>query len=229
MPNGNFIPTREAQLIAFGANYNDKAGISPASYHLPPEMGTEIVNAFSEFEQRYNESQNPSTRTPEVTELKREARKNFERVVRETAAVIQADPATTNAMRTSLGLSLRGNGPTPVPVPQGMPVVEVKGVVGRVVRLRLKDAETDRRRKPPGVQGAWLYVFVGDEPPASLEAMELRGMVTRTNPVVLLGDEVAADTKVWLSAAWVNAKGQPGQASVPVATWTNRLSFGKAA
>ena len=47
--------------------------------------------------------------------------------------------------------------------------------------------------------------------------------------MVLVGDEVAAGSKVWVTAMWVNAKGEAGPACQPVPAWTNHATLKNAA
>ena len=228
MPDKAF-PRSQSQILEWGRNYNDKAGISPATYGLSAESGAAIVSAFAAFETAYHAWMDPATRTPNLKVVKDEAMGEFERVARDTVAEIQTNPATTNEMRSTLRITPRGTEPSPIPRPTQMPILEVRSVVGRMVRLNLRDAMSGRRCKPRGVRSAWLYVHVGETAPTDFGAYTFNGETTRCATEVVFEDEVPAGSKVWVTALWVNATGQVGPACMPVSAWTNGLALSNAA
>jgi hypothetical protein len=139
--------------------------------------------------------------------------------IRLLAGIVQRFPGTTNAMRIDLGLPTRNPEPTPVPAPSTAPLLEVKGVTARVVRLRLIDpANPTRRGKPAGVQGAAVFSYIGATPPVSLSDWKFEGNATRTVIDVQFPDSLAPFTLVWLAACWFNPRAQSGPASTPVST-----------
>ncbi|CAN0452562.1 unnamed protein product, partial [Ectocarpus fasciculatus] len=99
------------------------------------------------------------------------------------------------------------------------PVLIVASVAGRVLDLRLRQVDSSRRGKPDGVAGAWLYSYVGETAPTDFALMKFEGGTTRTDPQLVVDADVAAGSKVWVSACWFNPKNQPGQACQPIATW----------
>ena len=216
----DFLPKSQQLLLAWGANYNDKAGISPATYGLTAEQGAEIVQRFAEFQDAMTDWMNPSTRTPDVRTRKDEARKSFEAIARETVGIIQRNPATTPEMRTTLRITPRGNVPTPAPVPADAPEVKVASVKGRLFNLELRQPGSTRRGRPPKIGMAWLYTYIGEDMPA-FEQLKFYGSATRTNTQIVLPSDVPTGAKVWISACWVNTAGRPGPASLPIASWTN--------
>ena len=168
-----------------------------------------------------------ATRTRGSVAAKQAAKKEFRRVARETIALVQAHPGLTEQQRADLRINMRENDPTPIPPPVEAPVLVVSGVLGRVVSLRLsKQGGTGR---PWGAQRAWLFVHVGESAPTDPQAMLFAGESTKLRPTVIVPEGVAAGSKVWVSAAWVNPRGESGPASLPQETRTNWADMGKAA
>ena len=215
------MPGKDDELRTWGANMNDRAGISPADYNLSAEEGARIVTSFSRFETAMQQVGNPATRSPVATIEKREAKRAFVKVAREVVALIQANPATTNVMRGELQITIRKEPPTPVPRPTGMPKLSVRSVVGRVLNLEVRDAATNRRRKPAGIRSVWMWSYTGETPPLDLAAYTFHGGGSTTRPTLVLGDEVEPNTVVWVTAMWVNSKDETGPACMPVQTRTN--------
>ena len=137
-------------------------------------------------------------------------------VLYEVMRVIQAMPTVTNEQRAELGLRIRDVEPSPVPVPDTAPVVEIASMNGWLARLRLREAGSERRGKPTGVIGANIYTFTGAEPPTELTDWVFEGETTRTIFDVQFPGTLAAGTKVWVTACWKNPRFQVGPASTPI-------------
>jgi len=75
-----------------------------------------------------------------------------------------------------------------------------------------------QRRPPHGVCGAILWSFVGEMPPTNGAAWNYSGQTARTINRIAFDEELAPGTKVWLTACWVNIRGQRGRLSTPVLT-----------
>ena len=216
----DFVPRKDETLWAWGANLNDRAGISPTDYNLSVEEGARIVTSYSRFDTAMQQLRNPGTRSPLAVIEKREARREFVKVAREMVALIQANPATTDGMRGALEITIRKE-PAPVGRPTVMPLLSVRSVVGRVLNLEVRDAQTNRRRKPAGVKSVWLWSYVGETAPLDLGAYTFHGGDSRTRPELVLGDAIPPNTVVWVTAMWVNGKDETGPACEPVQTRTN--------
>jgi hypothetical protein len=105
-------------------------------------------------------------------------------------------------------------------VPEHAPELAISAVIGRRVELKLIDAESgDRRGKPEGVFGATIFYCVADhEPPEALDQWTLFATVTRPYVDLDIPTAIAAGSKVWLTACWINTKAQPGPISAAVST-----------
>ena len=217
----DYMPQSDAGVLAFGSNFNDRAGINPLTYGLTAEQGTAVVDAYSAFQNAYYKVQDPQYKAPPFTLQKNQAKDRFVALAREMVSVIQARPETSDEQRLELRITVKEDGPVPIPRPVLAPVLEVKSVYGRMMNLWLKDALTGKTRKPAGTRSAVMYRYVGEVPPASLEGFTVIGTTTKTRPQVVMPGEVEPGSKVWLSAAWMNPTELPGPACQPVMARTN--------
>ena len=124
---------------------------------------------------------------------------------------------------------MRDTDPTPVPPPAEMPVIDIVSVVGWTMRLRLHNGDSTRRRKPAGVQGAYVFTYTGETPPTDVNAWKFEGSTSKTETKIIFPTTLAVGTKIWLTAAWVNAKLQTGPATVPISTQINYGGLSQAA
>jgi hypothetical protein len=93
--------------------------------------------------------------------------------------------------------------------------VSVVSVDGRVVRAQLSDVATSRRARPAGTTGAAVFAYVGPGAPPGTEGWTFRGVYTRPVIEVPFAADVPAGSVVWLTAQWLNPRGQPGPIGSP--------------
>jgi hypothetical protein len=89
-------------------------------------------------------------------------------------------------------------------------------VSGRRVNLRLHSSDSGRRGIAAGARGANLYSYVGTSAPSDPRDYRFEKMTTRAIAQIDFPPDVPGGATVWLSARWVNARGQAGPAGAPV-------------
>src|SRR5262249_3116323 len=103
---------------------------------------------------------------------------------------------------------------------------DIVSVTGRTVKIRLHDStDASRKGKPPGVKGAQMFSFVGDEPPPGIAGWNFEGNTTETITTIVFPESVAPGAKAALTAQWFNERTQPGPGCDPVGT---NIQFGGA-
>ena len=180
--NRDFLPRRQAQLLAFTTNFADQllelyehVGLSLDDVNIYAQLNVEWTGA-------YNASQAPSTRTPVVIERKEQKRKAIVASTRRLARQIQAYPGTSDDDRIDLGLTVPDPTPSPVPVPTAGPLIEVLASVGQTLSLRFRDAaEPTNGGKPAGVGSFNVFYFVGETPPNDVNAWTYASNRSRTS------------------------------------------------
>ncbi len=224
MRRRDYVPTRESEMAAWLAGLVHRLAADPAAFGLSDERVAVLVAKHDAFVAAYRLASSPMTRTTPVVRGKNDAKRAVLAEVRSVVATVQAWPGTTDEQRVNLGITVR----TPadervksVRVPSERPRVMVREVGRRhvVVAVR-RDDGTGHKDKPAGVRAAWLYTFVGERPPASLDGFRFAGGTTRSEARVDLGPDVPAGAKVWVAAAWVNSRDVPGPVCPPVSAWT---------
>jgi hypothetical protein len=138
--------------------------------------------------------------------------------------VIQAMPTSlvTSAQRLELGLPIHAEGRTKIPAPATAPHINVRSVSGWTVKLQLTNPGSDSpNARPPGVAGATIFSFVGDDAPTNPSAWEFFRNVTRAKVTLGFPTTLAPGTKLWLTAVWRNPTEAKGPYAVPVSTQIN--------
>jgi hypothetical protein len=202
--------------LAFSLNFSTKITASPVTYGLVAGQATVYAALHAAYSAAYTAAVDPSTRTRSAIATKNNARSALKTNARLLAKVVEATATVTDAEKIDLGLNVRAQ-PSPIPAPSTAPALEIVSVIGLTVKIKLHDTSSDvRRGRPPGVQGASVFSFVGAASPADIAAWKFEGSTGRTTIDIAFDSSVAAGTKVWLTAFWCNAKLQSGPACAPV-------------
>jgi hypothetical protein len=211
----NFYYGKDADIVAGSANFASLIATGFASYGLTSAQSTAFGTLNTALQSAYSAAVNPSTRTPVAIEAKNLALRNMRANAILLAKIVYATATVTDTQLVALGLlprSLR----TPITVPTVPPTIEVISVMGRLVKVRIHDTETERRGLPFGATGANIYSFVGPDAPTDPREYHFEGVSTRAIAEILFPNTVASGATVWLSACWVSARGQMSIGSTPV-------------
>jgi hypothetical protein len=216
MADNRYPPGREADLITATQTFHDVANVSPTTFSLTALQLTTLASKLSDFQTKWDVCQVPGTRTKVAVSLKDASKADLVSYLRSLVRIVQAAITTTNSMRTDLGIPLRDAIPSTIPVPGVAPILLVTKVWGHQISVRLETPGLEGRTWAPGVYGAQLYTFVGPAPATDEQLWSPQGLTTRTSVIVEFPASVPAGSKVWLTAAFVNPRGQTGVACTPV-------------
>jgi len=213
----SYIPSREAELLGWSTNFDSKINADPTIYGLTIEQAGEYNTLHNAYRTAYQVAIEPDTRTQSTIIAKNDAKKALIQKARELAQIVQKYPGTTNVMRSDLGITVPDDEPTPVPVPEDPPAVEIKSRYGKTATLRMHDVNNSTKRgKPPYVTGASVFSFVGEEAPDDLGQWKFEGNTGKTEVEVTFPPMVPGGSKVWFTAFWFNSRKESGPASAPV-------------
>jgi hypothetical protein len=214
----NFLPSREASLVTWSNNFSTLISATPTAFGLTAAQATAFATLNTAWVSAYNTAKNSLTRSPANIITKNAAKKLMIAEARQLAGVIQKFPTITNTQRSELGLNVP-NTPSPVPVPSTSPAMEITSVSAWTVNLKLHDSTLGSKRgKPPGVNGAAVFSFVGATAPVDIGSWKFEGNSGRTKIAVSFDSSNPPGTKVWLTAFWFNGRKQSGPACAPITT-----------
>ena len=175
-------------------------------------LGTKLAD----FKAKWDVCQVPGTKTKVAVQEKNASKRALVQSLRDLVRVTQNAPTTTNPIRAAVGIPLRAEVVSGIPVPDSVPILTVKKIWGREITCRLESAVSEGRGLPPGVYGAQVYSLVADAPASDTTVWVSQGLVTRTTFTIQMPSDVPAGSKVWITCGWVNPRGQSGQACTPV-------------
>ena len=219
MSNTGFLPRKDADLLAWSQNFHSVLAAGPGSFGVTEGDVTLLNTKRNDFVAKM-ELVEPTVRNKASTALKNESRENLVSYIKSLALQIYGHIGITDAQLIELGLTVRKN-PTPSPVPEFAPLINVTSVSGTVAIILLRDSQQPSKRgRPARVAGANVFKFVGENPPENFNQWEFAGPVNKTRFELDLGATLAPATRVWITACWVNPKSQTGPLSDPIFAYT---------
>lgn len=224
MADGNYIPSREADLLGFAENFSTKITAAPTTYGLTAAQAAAFATLYTNFDDAMRALQDPVTQSPSFVAAKNAAKDalvNGPGGIRALAAIVQATPGITDQNLIDLRLTVRDREPSPVPPPEFAPEIDVFPPVVRTVKIRLHNEKTiGRRGKPDGAIGATIFSHVGELPPAldDIAAWKLEMQTGQTTAEIEFPSTVPPGSTVWITAYWYNRRGETSPATPPVNT-----------
>jgi hypothetical protein len=219
MVHKDFLPTKDADLLAWANAFSSKITATPVAFGLVAAQATAFAGLLTTWSADLAVATDPATRTRAAIAAKNASRAPLKAEARELARIINAFPSITNEQRIELGLTPRDGTISPINPPTECPSLRVVSAIGRILKIKLQGQDTSRRGKPEGVAGATLFSFVGDEAPADIGQWKFEGSITRTEFDIEFPPTVAAGSKVYLCAFWFSPRSQSGPACEPVAAY----------
>lgn len=221
----SYLPRTDSGLDDWAQNFATQitSTMDPTTIGLTLDEASAYAALQADYTAKLLASVEPATRGPATVLAKNLAKKALIASSRKLAMAATNHVGTTDVQRQALGLTIKDVDPTPVPVPEFAPQLDMVSVQGRRVTLRLRNSVNGERRKPTGVQGATLVSYVGESLPESIRDWSFEANTTRTDVELVFEDSVPMGTKVWVAAFWYNRRGESGPACSPVSL---HLGFG---
>ena len=213
----SLFPSSDAKLLEWSTVFNAGLAANFAALGMTSAQATSYTAVHTAFATALAAATTPATRTSITIAQKELAKTNLKHLGGGYAMMINGNPSVTNAQREALGLKPRLM-PTPIPPPGTSPVIEIRGVTGWKVSIKLKSANGSHRGRPPLCSQAVVFSYTGATPPADITKWVYQGQTSKLVVDVQFSSTLASGTTVWLSAQWLNAKGESGPATFPVST-----------
>ncbi len=102
----DYLPAKEAELLAWALNASTVLAANPTSYGQTAAVATQLTAKVTAFQNAMTAWTTPATRTPIALTTKRDAKAAMLNFVRPLVRQIQASPLVTDAMRTAMGITV---------------------------------------------------------------------------------------------------------------------------
>ena len=205
-----YISSKDADLLAWSANFNTLVTATPTAYGLTAPQATAYDALHDLYAAAYSTAVNPSTRTKPAVAAKDTAKFNLIANARLLAMIVQSFPTITPEQLADLGLTVRDTTPTPIPTPTTTPLLSVVAATNLSHVVRYADELTPASRKKPfGAIALQLWSFVGETPPVGPDACSFVAN-HKKNPVYVEYGEAESGLLATYYARWVTRTGLAG-------------------
>ncbi|HYE20693.1 MAG TPA: hypothetical protein VEA69_19760 [Tepidisphaeraceae bacterium] len=213
------IPLKDSALAAYSTNVDARLAASGASvYGLSPELVARYAAAHAAYLGAFTAmtlARAAGDWSESQTAAKNATRDVLIGCARQVYATVQADGRVRDPDKVLLGVHVRSAKRTRIPPPVDQPALSVRAVRERTVSLGV---DNGAGKRPAGAVAARVYRFVGPAYPADFAAWTFAGATSDGRLDVAFPADLPGGTRVWLCAAWVNRKQEPGPTGAPVTT-----------
>lgn len=215
------VPKKDSLLLSFSRNFNDRIVASRETYFLTEEQVELYTEKHVQFVDAYStliEQREAGMRSEAQTALKSASKRELQNYARELYGMVQSNNSVSDADKILLGVHVQGDSHT-TPPPVARPGVSIASVFNRSIVVNIYDADVPTRRgKPASTVAAWVYTFVGTDFPSDPAAWNFAGAATKPRHEITFPSTLPAGARVWVCAAWINRKQEPGPRSLAIST-----------
>jgi hypothetical protein len=206
----DFIPISDVIFFEWVKVFATYVNEHFAELGLTPEQNARLQSFFSEFLVDYPAHLDAKRNAAAITQRKDTSRGNLKNVVREFAALIQANPLVTDAQRAALGITIPKSRKTHTPVPSTKPiaVIDNRNRFEHIIRI-YDEATPKRRAKPKGVMGCQIWLKIGGSSTAGYSEFIYHTLTTKSPHIVTFKGEDAGKMAHY-NFRWVNTRNEPG-------------------
>jgi hypothetical protein len=214
----SYIPVRNANLVAWGANFSALITASPGTYGLTSGDATAIAAQQTALNADYALITSPSTKTAQTVSAFNTEKINALAIFRPYAQTISLNAGVSSSNKIALGVNPRTSVPTPITAPTTTPVLTAQSAstAGIIIRYRDATASPSVKAKPYGAIGTLVYAKASSTVITDPTVLTFEG--TQTKSPFTLSLPATAGMTVYIAARWVTKKGLLGP-------WSPIISF----
>jgi hypothetical protein len=223
----NYIPRPDGDFSAWATNYYDAVKDWWLDQGLKASDLLPLQQALNIWISAYPSHIAAQAAAEGARQAKDAARAALEKQIRPITNFVQTYPATTNADRAEIGITVRDTSPSPAPAPSSRPLALVESGQRLTHQLRLVDESTltsgrggrARRARPRGVDRAEVFVALttpgqpAPPPPSAAGsdpgAYRYIGSVTR-GETTLTFESAKGGMQAHYLSRWVSTSGATG-------------------
>lgn len=215
------VPKKDSLLVSFSRNFNDRIVASRETYFLTEEQVELYTEKHLQFVEAYTTliaEREAGMRSEAQTARKAQRKRELQSYARELYGMVQANNSVSDADKILLGVHVQAAA-RPTPQPTARPGVSISSVFNRSIVVNIYDADVPTRRgKPASTVAAWVYTFVGTDFPSDPAAWNFAGACAKPKHEITFPSTVPAGARVWVCAAWINRRQEPGPKSLAIST-----------
>jgi hypothetical protein len=214
----DFLPRRMDEMLQWSRNFDQVLSVDYQAYEIPQSDAQKYSELHQAYVDAFRMAADRGTNSDTAEFMRRQTLKTLKDFARVLSRHVAGRMDVTDAQRRILGISERRKKPTKPRLPDPPPNVLIEHSAGRTVTIRLRDPDAPASRGMPKTAAlAWIYTFVGEQPPLSAKGWRVE-WISKATFHYTFDPKIPAGAKVWFSARWAPRAGKPGMGSAPVCT-----------
>lgn len=208
--SGYFIPRADTAFGDWLERFAQRAAEAKEFLGLTEEDVSSMEQALAQWKKAHRGHKQAQTEARVKRGEKDNARRAAEAIFRPMSGRIQSLPQVDDAVRQSLGLTIRKDTRREAPVPQTAPhaVIDIRHRFQHVLRIVDKDGESTRTARPEQTIGCEVWIKFADEGEDSTDFRFVK--IATGGPTLVKFDPKDGGRTALYRLRWVNTKGEPG-------------------
>jgi hypothetical protein len=211
MKSSDYLPRNDRKFLQWVINFLNYLSVTLARYGFPLEVYDALQVLRSDFEQKLNVAEAPTTRTKGAIDAKNVAKDKLTHAIR--AAVqryLAHNPDVTEQDHDDLGLPNYKTTRTPAEVAKEAPDFDIDtSVLGRIIIAFYEKGSNHKKAKPPG-QHCVEIGWVQSEVPITRWDELTHSNVDTNSPYALSFENDQRGKTIYFALRWENTRGEKG-------------------
>ncbi len=211
----DYVPRSDGDFNNWQSNLLALSTENATAWEIPLPRIAEVKETATNWESKYAKTINRQNRTTADVRAKEDARIECTEQLRKfVAQYLTFNAKVQDSDRELLGLNIRSNSRTPVPVPTTTPMANIDISTRMQHNFTIVDSSFPQHRsKPEGVMGCEIWAKIdGEAPKDASELMHLATATRASHSVNFDGNKTGKVVYYWFR--WVNKRVQPGPWSI---------------
>jgi hypothetical protein len=226
LPKKDVFPKRESEFKPWSVKFMNMTALKGVEWHIDgfslthPDLGgisidsncmfAELQGLHGTYLQKYDIAMSEPTRTKDTTRAKNEAKAAFESLLRKfIRAYIADNPHISNAEREQLEISVHKEGHTTIAPANYTAELDIRNRPSCRIAVHYHILGVTGHAIPYGMKGLLIAYSVLDHQPINQSELAITDIATSSPHVLSFPLEDRAKI-VYISACWVNLKGEKG-------------------
>ena len=211
MSNSDFLPAKDQAFLVWALNFTTALVSMLVRLGFPEAVFQELMTLRNTFSEKLTTAEAPATRTKAAVQAKNNARKAFEKRLRQVIKeYLTYNHALTDEDRDDLGLPVYKTTRTKAPVATTYPDFDIdSGTIRRLIIHFFDQGSMKSKAKPAGQHGSEIRWAILDTPPVDVADLIHSSFDTRT-PFTLEFEGHERGKTVYFCLCWENTRGEKG-------------------
>jgi hypothetical protein len=210
MGRKNYLPSNTLVFKNMVHNIYMQVNTDHVRWDISQAAISKLDAPLDNFNAAADKSENPETRTASAIRHRNETRATFEKVLRPfiQGHLIHNSLVTEHDL-IKMGLPVHDHTPTPSPVPDQSPYIQIYMPSPAVLEIKFGGKDERRHGKPFGMHGIEVHWILSETPPNKWSELTQIEFITRS-PLRLSFEADKRGMQFYIAARWQNTRGVKG-------------------